>query len=208
MDARGRGLSIFAHACLQSHRRAWSRLLDSGESHAIVVEDDVVLAPGLAWLNRDDWFPVGVDIVKLETYVYRAHVGRRSIPGPDGRRLVPLRSEHPGVAAYALSRDAAALFMRLTEAAVDPVDVILFRLESGYLAGRNVLQMVPAPFVQRDRQDANPPSWARSDIFQRSSNDAVFGLRAETLLARLRRRAFNQASAALRGTRYIVVPYG
>lgn len=207
-NSAGNGLSVFAHACLLSHRKAWQRFIDSGESHAIVMEDDIVPAKGLDWLNADGWFPDEADIVKLETFMTRIHIGRRPISSIGNRGLFFLNSDHPGAAAYALTRRAAQLLMDRSEAACDPVDEITFRPELGYLPGTVICQMVPAPFVQMDRLSKPQPSWARSDIIERSVDDAVHAKKPETLLGRVLRRVGNEVLAALRRTRYVVVPHG
>lgn len=207
-NAAGHGLSPFAHACLLSHRKAWQSLLDSGDSHAVVMEDDVVPAKALDWLNTDSWFPDGADIVKLETFMTRIHLGRRRLSSIGDRGLFFLESDHPGAAAYALTRQAAQLLMDKSEAACDPVDEITFRPDLGYLRGTVIYQMVPAPFVQMDRLRRPQPSWARSDIIERSLNDAVHAKKPETPLGRVLRRAGNEVLAALRRTRYVVVPHG
>src|SRR3954464_14935893 len=64
-------------ACLLSHRLAWERFLASGDSHAVFLEDDVVLSRAAGTLlANDSWIPGYVAVVKLEHY------------GPKGQRVL------------------------------------------------------------------------------------------------------------------------
>src|SRR6266481_1769648 len=47
--------------CTLSHMRAWSMFLSTGDSHGLILEDDVALDPGAAALLRDAvWIPPSV----------------------------------------------------------------------------------------------------------------------------------------------------
>ncbi|HET7086365.1 MAG TPA: glycosyltransferase family 25 protein [Rhizomicrobium sp.] len=154
-------------ACLLSHRQAWRLFLESGDSHAAFLEDDVRLsksAPALLLANSN-WLPPDAGVMKLEHY------------GPPGQRVLlegirPLvleprqkalaqiedfrigrmLSRHTGAAAYILSRSSAELLM--AENLFDlPVDHLLFNPNNSRLFRRlRPWQLLPA--IARQEQDA------------------------------------------------------
>jgi glycosyl transferase family 25 len=146
-------------ACLVSHRMAWQALVDSGEDHAVFLEDDVRLSPAAgALLGNDGWIPRGIGVVKLEHY------------GPAGQRVLltdmravgedfglgRMLSRHTGAAAYILSRDAAQ--MLLAQPRFDlPVDHLLFNPNvSPLFAPLSPWQLLPA--IARQEQFVGAPS--------------------------------------------------
>jgi glycosyl transferase, family 25 len=158
-------------ACLLSHRRAWELFADSGNAHAVFLEDDVRLsrsAPAL--LGSDNWIPPDVGIVKLEHY------------GPPGQRVLlaeiravgedfalgRMLSRHTGAAAYILSRGAAQLLLRETRFDL-PVDHLLFNPNNSRLFAKLApWQLVPAIARQEDG--------AKSDIEGTRTGLRAFGL--------------------------------
>src|SRR3954463_1291070 len=88
--------------CAMSHIRAWQALMQSGRSHGVVLEDDVVLSPGAqTMLKSADWVPPAVELVKLEHY---GPPGQRVLLSDlrdigNGFRLGRMRSRHTGAAA-------------------------------------------------------------------------------------------------------------
>lgn len=139
-------------ACGLSHRLAWDAFLASGETHAVILEDDVVLAPAAAALLRDArWIGPEAELVKLEHFGPK---GQRILVGkpqaaPDGFALAPLLSRHPGGAAYILSRKAAARLAAIDRFTL-PVDHLLFNPNnSPVFAELRPLQLIPAIARQR-----------------------------------------------------------
>jgi glycosyl transferase family 25 len=117
-------------ACTVSHVRVWRAFLASGASHALVLEDDVTLAPDVAGLMQGaDWIPPGTEAVKLEKF----NAGPSQVllgPGigatPAGRALHPLWSRHCGAGAYVISRRGAELALAHEGRIRVPVDHFLF----------------------------------------------------------------------------------
>lgn len=209
--ARGKHISPGAYGCLQSHRIAWRRLIESGESHAIVIEDDIVLADGIADLAAGtDWIPEDADIVRVETSGHRVHVGTRGLRLPGGRELRRLGSLHYGTGAYVISAAAAA---RLRDEVLtgEPIDVVLFDPASPASARSVIYQMWPAPAIQGKRaallgHAAPEPGWAHTSIEVRF--DGQTAQASERPLQRLVRRASGEVASRRRGMRYLVVPHG
>jgi glycosyl transferase family 25 len=153
-------------ACLLSHRLAWERFLATGTSHAVFLEDDVVLSKSAGDLLRDDsWIPGHVAVVKLEHY---GPEGQRVLltglrPVKDGFQLGRMLSRHTGAAAYILSRRAAEFL--LCQPRFDlAVDHLLFNPNNSALfAALNPAQLLPA--IARQEQFVGPQSAIdKSDI--------------------------------------------
>ena len=146
-------------ACLVSHRMAWQALVDSGEDHAVFLEDDVRLSPAAgALLGDGGWIPRGIGVVKLEHYGpagQRVLLADMRAVGEDFR-LGRMLSRHTGAAAYILSRDAAQIL--LAQPCFDlPVDHLLFNPNVSPLFARlSPWQLLPA--IARQEQFVGAPS--------------------------------------------------
>lgn len=210
----GGRLSAGAMACFDSHRRIWAMLAAGRAPQAIVLEDDLLLAPPLAAIQRAG-LPAGADLVKIETNGTRVHLARGPGLAADaadpGRRLVPLRSFHSGAGGYIVSARLAGRLLALSERSREPVDDFLFDR-----AGRGsfpILQMVPAPVAQgasRPAQAAGASGgWTATSITEHWAPGAADPSdRRETPPARLLRRLREEARALRHGTRYVTVPWG
>lgn len=164
-------------ACLLSHRAAWEQLLASGDAHAAILEDDVVLSAAAPALLADDgWIPRDVAVVKLEHY------------GPPGQRVLltdiravgedfrlgRMLSRHTGGAAYILSRAAAEKLLAETRFDL-PVDHLLFNPNNSPLfAGLSPWQLLPA--IARQEQFVGAGKREKSDIEQTRIGLRAFGL--------------------------------
>jgi glycosyl transferase family 25 len=193
-------------ACLLSHRLAWQKFLGRGDSHAVFLEDDVMLSHQAgALLADEDWIPAGAAVVKLEHY------------GPKSQRvlLMNLRatregfqagrmlSRHTGAAAYILSRPAAELLLRETRFDL-PVDHLLFNPNNSALFARLApLQLLPA--IARQEQFVG----AKSDI--EGTRRPLRALSATYVRRELVRFGYDlkllprQLAALARGARFIAV---
>ena len=139
--------------CTLSHRLAWEALVESGEPWAVVLEDDVRLAPAAAALLADaSWIPPGAGLVKLEHFGPKSQKvlvrDERALPG--GLTLARLASRHTGAAAYVISRPAAQLLLAV-ECFNLPVDHLLFNPNnSPVFAGLKPWQVLPAVARQEE----------------------------------------------------------
>src|SRR6185312_12583032 len=153
-------------ACLLSHRLAWERFLATGDSHAVFLEDDVVLSERARdLLASDDWIPSPVAVVKLEHYGPKGQRvllnGLRKVAGDFqiGRML----SRHTGAAAYILSRPAAGLLLHQARFAL-PVDHLLFNPNnSALVASLRPVQLLPA-IARQEQFVATQAPREKSDI--------------------------------------------
>ncbi len=139
--------------CSLSHRAAWEQLLESGDDYAAVLEDDVVLKPGAAFvLGGADWIPEGLDLIKLEHYGPPGQAVLLSdfIEIGQGFRLARLRSRHTGAAAYILSRKAAEILVAIPRFDL-PVDHLLFNPNNSKIFARlRPWQLLPPVARQQD----------------------------------------------------------
>jgi glycosyl transferase, family 25 len=204
----GRRMGAGNIACNESHRACLRALLASDAPYAIVLEDDVYLAPDFARLTAADWVPADADVVKLETWGVRVHLD----PAPikvGSRELRRLHSSHYGAAGYVIARATAERLLAATEGATDPFDDIVFCLDQPAAKTLNVYQMVPAPVIQAQRQEQGQAAfWAASSISERFAGGHSESAGPEPLLPRLRRRLANEWLARRQGTRYVKVPHG
>ena len=213
-SSAGAPMSAGAYGCFQSHREFWRRLMASGDSHAMIFEDDVLLAPDTARYLADDWWPAEAQIVRLETLATRAHLDREGACGAGPRELRRLRSSMLGTGCYALTATAAALLLERTAIVRDPVDQYLFNPAAPGHPSLAIYQMIPAPVIQGDRalrlrQGGVDPAWAASSIQERfAPGQTARRARPESLLGRLTRRLREEIRARRSGTRYVRVPHG
>jgi glycosyl transferase family 25 len=134
--------------CTLSHMRAWSMFLSSGDSHGLILEDDVALDPEAAALLRDPaWIPAGVDLLKIE------HFGPDNqrvllddmIDAGHGRQIGRLLSRHTGAAAYIVTRETAQRLLSWPQLWSLPVDHMLFNPNNSPLAAAlRPYQLTPA----------------------------------------------------------------
>lgn len=207
----GRVMGPGAYGCFQSHREFWRRLVASGETHGMILEDDLVLSEGLAAYLADGWVPTDADIVKLETYESRIHLDKGEGASAGPRRLHRLRSRHAGTGCYVISAAAAKRLLAQTEGTPnDPIDEYLFSEASPAFGTLRIYQMVPAPVIQGDRWKGAGAgaSWTETSITQRLAPGDVPGMKRETRWDRLRRRLREEFRALRRGTRYAVARHG
>jgi len=206
----GKKLGAGAYACFQSHRRAWSLLLESGDSHAVMLEDDVLVSDGLSECLTDGFFSETADVVKIETFMTRVHLKAENSCNRGPRQLKRLITGHMGAGGYILSSGIARALLKQTETIAVPVDHFLFNPISIKQLGLQVYQMTPAPVAQGDRILSDSAQWAESSITSDrfvSDQDWV-ATNKRSLSNRLRCRLREEIRAIRQGTRYAVVPFG
>src|SRR5690606_29588418 len=136
-------------ACHMSHRLCWQRLVESDAPHALLLEDDVILAGQLpALLAAPDFIPPDADIVRLATWRRPVEVPRRPARLLAGFALHRLTRGDFGAAAYIVHRDCAARLLRTTRPSEAPVDDLLFDPQQPTSRGLVTYQLIPAIGVQ------------------------------------------------------------
>lgn len=207
-NLQGRVISSGAYGCFQSHRLIWQRLLDSGDSHAMAIEDDLLLAEDFAGFLQDGWVPADADLVKLEAFGERTHLSRSPVVPLPGRRLLRLRSKHRGTGCYVISAAAARRLLDATVVVTDAIDEVMFNSVTPFFESACIYQAIPAPAMQADRLGAQRPAWAGSAIGERYNVAATSDmLRRESPAARLTRRLREEMRALSQGTHYALVDF-
>jgi glycosyl transferase, family 25 len=181
-------LSPVEVACLLSHERTWRTFLGTGAEHALVLEDDVVMSEGLPhFLDRALHAGLGVDLMKLETYHQKVHLGRarRIVAGDLAVRQ--LLSSHLGTGAYVISRRQAERALADPILRTLPIDCYLFDKRGPILPSKGIFQVEPAPVVQLSfRPNDSLSDVGRSDLsaeratFEASLPDMAIQRRAGT----------------------------
>lgn len=205
-------IGAYELACFESHRKAWAAILASGDTHGLVMEDDLVLAPDFAELLRDGWVPEGADIVRVETWLTQTRFDLRPVGTVQGRKIHRMRSTMLGGGAYVLSGPAARRLLEATREIVDPVDHVLFSEDSPLFAALAIHQLIPAAAIQGFKHDKGVvDDWAQSSLEDnrrgiRGPRAEFQGLMRSQLLRRFLYRLW-RVNARLQGHLFIWVPF-
>jgi glycosyl transferase family 25 len=136
-------------ACHLSHRKAWQRLVNSGDETALILEDDVVLSPLLAEvLATPGWIPRDALAIKIECHFQDIVVSRAEREAPGALALARLRSLHYGSAGYIITRRFAERLIAARAEKFWAVDACLFGPRRQVKFGGMVYQMRPALCAQ------------------------------------------------------------
>ena len=130
--------------CFLSHQQVWQQMIKSGESHALVLEDDALLSPRLVdYVHISDWIPDGVDIVRIEGDDIRpVELSSRPAATVAGRGLHKTLSNCHGSVAYILTRRAAEFLLAGSSSLPEPLDLYVFGKQPREIL--KVHQIVPA----------------------------------------------------------------
>ena len=129
--------------CWLSHRRALQALVDSGQSMAAILEDDVALCPDFSnVLNAIQTHGGIFDMVTLhQNFHRRAFIPCRSLVA--GTRMGRVRYMQTGNVGYVITRNAAKAFLAATPRFVHAVDKEMHR----YWASKLDIYALSRPIV-------------------------------------------------------------
>lgn len=140
--------------CFLSHRKAWTRFLETNESWCAVFEDDIVLAKELSnFMQSGDWIPEGIDVVKFNAPGTTILIDRDIRHAADGTDLVrQIRPVSFRTEAYLINRRAAEDALRMSQTFNCPVDYFMFspwfpfvRRHPAWRLGINLVTLSGAP---------------------------------------------------------------
>ena len=156
-------------ACTTSHMHLWRRIASGPESHAVILEDDILLSDAAPkFLSNGDWIPPAAGLIKLERF---GDPDQLTLVGANGarvfdREVAPLLSRHPGSGGYIISREKAALLAAMTQKIDLPIDQLLFNpAYSPVFRALSPWQMMPAIVEQTPMSAARRISGARRAPF-------------------------------------------
>lgn len=145
-------LSKPEYACYLSHLKAYKALIDSNESHALIVEDDMVLSRNIAdILSKPKFFDQANTIVRLETPFQCIQnmpvlLGRFSRSKTHYCKLRRLYSMTECLGAYVISRNLAERVLRDFSQPAMVIDRLLLR--DNMVNQPMILQIDPPQAVQ------------------------------------------------------------
>lgn len=141
-----RPLSRSEVGCLLGHHACWERVVAAGRN-ALILEDDAVLAPGIAAFLAEADVIDGPSLVNLETRGERRFLSRRPVMTLAGTqtRLYTLHMAVAGGTAYLVTPEAAARLMAALDRRAAPADAFLWNAP-----GIRRLQAEPALGVALD----------------------------------------------------------
>lgn len=149
--------------CFQSHLETWKQIGRVSAAAALVLEDDVHLAPSIAAFCADaSWMPPNADIVRIETTGQGIRVDRVGAFWHANRRVHRVISEAWGASAYFLRKGTASLLAERPCEDHFPVDFYLFDKRVSKIANSIVTYQVT-------------PALAIQDKFRPSSEQVGFG---------------------------------
>ncbi|WP_407494293.1 glycosyltransferase family 25 protein [Pseudooceanicola sp. MF1-13] len=134
-------LSLGEIGCFLSHRKAWQRIVDSGDKAGLIVEDDIVLGDGFQAsldLSRDH-----IDENRLIRFPLRDKEEVQDLVASSGS-IQLFRPKVIGLTTglQIVGRDAAARLLSMTAQIDRPVDSFL---QMRWLTGIDTLTIAPAP---------------------------------------------------------------
>ena len=162
----GHHMSAGALGCSLAHIKAWQSLLDSGESCALILEDDAVLsdeAPSVldALISKAENF----DIVTLHQHKPRP---RHVIDNlTSSHTLSVVRYNQIGAIAYVISRNAAERLLAAAHPITFEVDVFMNRWWQHGVSN----MLVYPPIATEDGRDSSigyshtEPKWSHDSLF-------------------------------------------
>ena len=155
-------LDIGAKACLMSHRRALLAFLDSSHEGALILEDDVRLAPDVPELCESiEWWPPGACLLKLDAPDQRVRLQGWLCGGtPDGRDIRAIIHWNGGAGATLLNREAATALSRAYGKLEMSTDHVMYDMRLSPLARRlRPLQVIPAAVKHPENYSSDLVEW-------------------------------------------------
>lgn len=145
--------------CTLSHISCWRTFLKSRASHALVLEDDVVLHSDAAALLSDlSWLPGDVHLLKIESY---GPASQRILVGAQkrvatGTSIAPLHSKHTGSGAYIMTRTLAEWLLKEVRGWPMSIDQMLFNPHISPITEIiRPFQLIPAIAKQVDLKESS-----------------------------------------------------
>lgn len=133
--------------CYLSHIKCWKTLIESDESWALVIEDDVQISTeAKKFFNDASWIPSGIELVQpfAHSANYTMKVAKKEYTVLDGRKLFhPFKPYPIGTIAYFISRKCAKDALLASSKLGMPVDEFMFGPMSSWAKKHPVWKLNP-----------------------------------------------------------------
>jgi glycosyl transferase family 25 len=155
-----------------THRSIWRKIADSDDPYTLVFEDDVLFGKDAKTILTDtSWIPDAADLIRLETFRRHTVHEMASVGEVCGRKLVKIRYQHLGSAAYILSQRAARSLVKQSETFRYAPDYVLFNPDCPDFCGFDIIQLVPALCIQSAIAPAESKTHNFPSIIQKSRKE-------------------------------------
>jgi glycosyl transferase family 25 len=199
--------------CLMSHRAAWERIAAGSERYALILEDDIHASRIMgAFAQSDAWIPPDADVVTLEAGRRPVALARATASEHERRRVRRMLSTHSGAAAYIVSRQAAAVLLKRSEAPLDTADAIAFDPPPPGSPQLTLYQVEPAlcvqdAFLPRALQTASLASNLQTDRQRFRRRNASLAQRIVRELKYPLSKLARAMASAFGGEQWVAVPF-
>lgn len=134
--------------CFESHRKAWKVIVEESLPGAFVLEDDVVVSSDFGRISFDDNILDKYDVIKLDTCRWLASYGEKIGELCEGRDLRKLLGSETSAGCYFVTLAGAHKLLRRTQCYFEPVDTMMFNLNSKLFYELNTLKVIPSMAAQ------------------------------------------------------------
>jgi len=147
-----RPLSVPEVAHAMSHRKALKEFILTEHPAALILEDDVTVSSDLpSRLHSVDWWPQGINVIKIDTNGAPEFRGKLCGMTECGRGIHQLIYCHTGAGGYLVNRTGARLVMNAPEHETMPFDNVMFDHRLSITARRlGGAQIIPAAVVHKE----------------------------------------------------------
>lgn len=167
--------------CLLSHISVWERIVRDGIDHAVVLEDDLVIAPSFRQILLRIGDLPEFDLLRIETDRSPIVFRQKSEMAIAGHHVHKLLRGATRTGGYVISRRGAHRLLASVNDFEQAVDVEMFNPRRSVVDKLDMLQLVPAICVQAELV----PGIAMQSPYLSSGIEAL-GQRADTLLGKRR----------------------
>ena len=139
--------------CFLSHKKAWKRLIESGERWACIVEDDVIFSDRAPkYLLSEDWIPQQIEIAQIHSLKrsQEFYIKREIIPLQHAELLSPVHPYPVGCQAYIISRETAIDAIQNSKKVAWPVDEFLFSFRTQFARQHKTVRLNPSIALPRE----------------------------------------------------------
>lgn len=146
--------------CFISHRKCWQKLVDSNESYAVILEDDLYISDeAKQFLSNLDWLPKDIGLIRLSSFSStnnRLFIKDKSVLKTHEDYLIAKTLRYAiGTQCYIISKEFAKKAIEMSEKFECPVDEFLFNRLFEFANECESWQLIPSVICQTDNADSS-----------------------------------------------------